>query len=682
VASVLVRALQLAAELSRPARELCELRHWVLMLAVAVDTDFYARVASDFRLTLERDSGLLYHRQLASDPTLDANQRLMQALTRASEHHNQLPEHERSYPPDEAIKLLVRYVAISIALGTKTNDAALVASLPGLLEPFAPLSPLIDAVWQNSIALCETLLQLRFMQARERWKAVLERLPTEGTGELYYVTYIRRAIAYGVGLLEARIGLPSASEWVAELDRDRLQAVSAMYVRKIICLQQADLDGAESWRKQAELMQVQAVSEQMFSSSLIVELVAHAMARDVHGVKELRDRIAPLAQRYPGWQTTASLADAYFLRLVGEQEPALAAFERCLELDDLARDFGQRALVAWPAASAGYIEMLVELERIGEALDYGQRALAECKTRGIDVSAHGIARSLALAEAKIGLASASAQGELLAQALERLDQLIAEQCALGIKGLNLAASYEARARIAAWMHDRVEFTRYAQLSAAEYANGHSSALSARYAALMVEPRTHAEVNVGATEFMSTVHLRSVDPRSGSLERELLGSGSVQERSERALQLLCELYCAAGGQLFLQREQGLTHVASAGEHHFAPDVALRAQAYLERQLHADDEGMTTQAFGEEEAQAALAAVAVDVKGKTERMSVLTGNASDGSEQVLGVLVLEPGADQPDLARLLKISRAIGSALLRAAAAQAVRTGRAASDDDAP
>jgi hypothetical protein len=31
-------------------------------------------------------------------------------------------------------------------------------SLPALLEPFAPLSPRIDAIWQNAIAAVESTL--------------------------------------------------------------------------------------------------------------------------------------------------------------------------------------------------------------------------------------------------------------------------------------------------------------------------------------------------------------------------------------------------------------------------------------------------------------------------------------------------------------------------------------------
>ena len=668
IAAVLARALSLAQELRRPARELCELRHWMLMFSVAVDTDYYHLVAADFRRTLEQCSGLDDYRALAADPSLDHGARLMGALTRASQRHDALPEAERCFRVDEAIKLLVRYVALSIAAGTKTNDGPLVRSLPGLLEPFAPLSPLIDAVWQNSIAVCESVLELKYQHARERWKGVLTRLPTEGTGELYYVMYIRRAIAYGLGLLEARLGLASASDWVAELDRDVLQEVSAMYLRKLICLQQGDLDGAESYRKQAELLQVRSAAEQMFSSSLLLELLAHAMARDVQGVKELRERIAPLAERYSGWRSTAALADGLFQRLIGKPELALEAFERCLELDDLERDFGAHSLVAWPAGTANYIETLVDLERTDEAIACGLRALESCQVRGIDVAAYPIVRSLAVAEARSGSGSRAADGSALSQAVARLDSLIEEQCALGIKGLQLAASYDARARVAVFMHDRLAFTRYAQLSAAEYAQGHGSALSARYAALMVEPRAPGEAQVGSTEFASTVHLRSVDPRSSTLERELAAASGPEERCGRALALLCELYAAPGGQLHLLRDEGLLQVASAGQHDFGPDSAARVLAYFERELSAD--AMTTQAFAEEDARAALARAQ-----EGERMSLLEGS-TDGQELALGVLLLAPGPEQPDLARVLRLSRVIAGSLLRAGDARGVRTSREA------
>jgi hypothetical protein len=175
--------------------------------------------------------------------------------------------------------------------------------------------------------------------------------------------------------------------------------------------------------------------------------------------------------------------------------------------------------------------------------------------------------------------------------------------------------------------------------------------------------------VGGTEFMSTVHLRGADARSSSVERELLAAASVEERCALALRMLCELYGAPGGQLYLQREGGLAQVAGTSE--FASGVAERATAYLEGELSTD--AMLTQAFDEDEARKARAGQ------PPERLVLLTGSG-DAGDVALGVLVLVPGPDEPDLTRVVRLSRTIGNALLRAGDARGVRTGRAESEPD--
>jgi hypothetical protein len=66
--------------------------------------------------------------------------------------------------------------------------------------------------------------------------------------------------------------------------------------------------------------------------------------------------------------------------------------------------------------------------------------------------------------------------------------LIAQQRALGVTGLHLGATYEARARIAIWDEDTAAIERYTQLTAEEYRHGSGSALGARYERLMSEAR--------------------------------------------------------------------------------------------------------------------------------------------------------------------------------------------------
>jgi hypothetical protein len=251
-AEVLAQALDVARESGRPAREVVCLEQWLMMLSPVVDSAYYAKVGPALRAKLAHDSGqLAYRAALASAPKEEA---LAQALMQASEAYARASAAEQGLPPEQAIEWLARYVAVSIAIGSKTHDGALLASLPELLEPFTGLSPLLEALWQNALAVCESSLHCQYIQACARWRGVIERLPNSTSKDLQYVQYIRRAIVFALGLLEVRLGFAMGGDWTEQLDADPTQAVNAMYLRKCLRLQAGDREGADDFRKQAELL--------------------------------------------------------------------------------------------------------------------------------------------------------------------------------------------------------------------------------------------------------------------------------------------------------------------------------------------------------------------------------------------------------------------------------------------
>jgi len=497
-AEVLAQALDVAQASRRPAREIMCLEQWLMMLSPVVDSAYYAKVGPSLRAKLARDSGqLAYRAALVSAPKEEA---LPQALMRASEAYAHASAAEQGLPPEQAIEWLARYVAVSIAIGSKTHDGALLASLPELLEPFTGLSPLLEALWQNALAVCDSSLHCKYMQACARWRDVVERLPNSTSKDLQYVQYIRRAILFALGLLEVRLGFAMGGDWTEQLDADPTQAVNAMYLRKCLRLQAGDRKGAEEFRKQAELLHLRSAAEQMFTSNLMLELNAHALARDVQGVKQIWDRIIPLAARYPGWVAVELMARGMFHQLIGETEQAREAYEASLREVDLARDAGTKVVLTWPTASAGYVETLSELGLYEEARAHGERILAICHEREIGVAAHATVRALALAEAKSGETE---------RASARLGQLLDEQRALGIKGIMLAATYEARAKVALCMRDDASYREYARLGAAEYHDAHTSSLSTRYSGWITDTRERPSQPppMPADECFDTVQLR-------------------------------------------------------------------------------------------------------------------------------------------------------------------------------
>src|SRR5688500_17641553 len=162
----------------------------------------------------------------------------MRALKATAERYAATPQDARVFAPEAAIKGLAYYVAVSIAIGSRMQDAALIASLPAVLEPFTGLSPMLHAIRQNAIATRETLCDNQPERARQRWLEVLDALSNVSTAELSYVSALRRAIVYGLGLIEARMGFTTVEQTVRLLDEDPMQAVSAMSLRRIARLHQ------------------------------------------------------------------------------------------------------------------------------------------------------------------------------------------------------------------------------------------------------------------------------------------------------------------------------------------------------------------------------------------------------------------------------------------------------------
>jgi tetratricopeptide (TPR) repeat protein len=274
-----------------------------------------------------------------------------------------------------------------------------------------------------------------------------------------------------------------------------------MYLRKCLRLQAGDREGAEQYRKQAELLQLHSNAEQMFTFNLMLELNAHALARDVQGVKQIWDRIVPLASRYAGWVAVELLARGLFHQLVGEPEQARQAYEACMNEVDLVRDAGRKVVVTWPSANAGYVETLCELGRFAEARAHGEHVLQICSEHAIDEAAHAVVRALALAEAKSGETTT---------AIERLARLLEQQRSLGVKGIQLAATYEARAKVALCMQDSASYREFARLGAAEYHEAHTSAWSTRYSGWLTDTRERQ--SSPPDQCFNTVQLRGSRPR--------------------------------------------------------------------------------------------------------------------------------------------------------------------------
>ena len=135
---MLERALRGGAAAGPAGAQIAELRRCLIALSITTDDAHYWRVGAGLARTARARLGPALYRELAH---VDGSRRAAdgQALTRATEQYGATPEAERVYRADEAIRYLVQYVVVSIAIGARTQDARALRSLPALLEPFAAL---------------------------------------------------------------------------------------------------------------------------------------------------------------------------------------------------------------------------------------------------------------------------------------------------------------------------------------------------------------------------------------------------------------------------------------------------------------------------------------------------------------------------------------------------------------
>jgi serine/threonine-protein kinase len=557
LAPVFARALDVSLRHGRSLREQHEVRRWLTSLSIFADDDYFFRAAPDWLARIEVDSGFSDWKSL--EHVEEPVERLSAAMQIAFARYAATPEHERVYRPDEAIRWLALYVAVAIAIGARTQNARLLLTLHDYLVPFENITPVIRAVSENAIATCDVVVHGRLEQARDRWKDIYERMGALGESAIEGVDTVRRAVAYGLGSIESRLGLVSTNAWADVLDRDPLQKVNALYLRKILSLHQGDWDGAERFRRQAESLALET-PRQMFTTSPIFELQAHCHAEDLIGLKQVLDRLEPLAARYEGYRAYREMGEGFYQKIRGDLPLAIEAFSRAIALSAPDPAFPWRTVPAWPRSVAGLVETLIALDRSEEAREAATLALGECRKRGIGVLSHDISRALALAEAKLGEYDAAAN---------RLQTVIEEQLRLGVSGLSLGASYEARARIAILAVDETAVDEYARLTANEYRKGRGSPLGARYERLMddVASAVSGELpdlaDYGSTGFDST----RVDGRASAMlavADSLRGVDDRAIRASRLLGLLCDGRGATAGYLYVAKAKGLELVASRAD----------------------------------------------------------------------------------------------------------------------
>jgi hypothetical protein len=643
-------AFACAERLGKSPRFINELRRWNFAGMTVLEDAGYPPVADQWRAQLERDSGLdLYW----SDPDhSDPMARMMRALTGAQQRYQDTPEAERVYTVEEALKLLGEYVVIGIAIGARTQDSARLRSLPPLLEPFVVLAPVLDALWNNAVATYVGNCEGAFEAARDRWSAVLKKLDTMDGTEMPYVREIANAVAYAIGLMEAQLGLPSAIDQADRLERDPYQRVAALQLRRIVRLEQGDWKGAERFRREAEIASLSSRTPQMFKALLMVELTVCMYACDLAGIRDVVERMRPLAALFPGWQPNLLYAEACFHRVRGDNELARAKCEECIALTRFDEHGNSLNVLMWIASKVLLAEALLDLGRTEDARDLALAALAESTQRAQMSRSIELERVLALAGAKLGDPDAV---RVFQASIER-------QAQMGVTGLRMGVSYEARAQIAIWQNDADAFEHYSELTAREYRYGAGSTLGARYDRLLNEAARRG--------LRTTASLADFAPASAAFDSSMLTDSKslvlrtmskatrAEDRAHAALQLVCSSRSASAGQLYLTTSTGLTLAAAIGGKPTILDLGP-LYAYLARieEREADMDDMSTGELTEEVAPSAT----LSLGAVTYELLVLSCMV-DGQPKVVGIAAIEAGHGEYDAMKQAQLLQALASHLL--------------------
>lgn len=553
--------LRCCADQGRPAADVDRLlsRLSGLVAYAVAQTDGYQHIQRRLDL-LKVYCGLdLFAAQPA---TLDFATRIKASLEGAAVRYQQTPAHERVLEPGPAMRQIAKTVLAALGTIAFSHDHDAWKKIPSL-APLAPLSPALALVELLSQGL-GARISARSELAIRTYEATLERLARPDRSGLevsHHFTSLMR-VKLSLGNLAATMGLASSLARADEVALEPSYTTEALHIRHIYYVWQGDTAEAARVKRSIEVLQVETSGHRGFEGQhLFSELCAYGLSDDMTRVKRVTDVIEARAVVHHAWRPAFLYGCGEHHRIRGDHAAALAQFTHALEL---AKPGGHQI---WPNIAGAHLRTLFELGRYAEVKELGTEYLARAEECALGYVKNYLRMPLGMALAKLG---EQAAGVALSQLA--IDELLA----LGSTGINLAAAYEARARIDLIGGEQASSEHHAALSAEQWRSGRKR-LSVARQSMFAERRDPDgpldEISI-VSQFTSTLE----------------GCNDATQRARCGLEYLGRNSGARGGLLYVQTEDGLARAAIFGDVEASPDLDSWASAYFSREL--DEEGETT------------------------------------------------------------------------------------------
>jgi hypothetical protein len=560
---------------------------------------------------LSEDSGLADWARL--DPALEPIERLKQAIGAAQARYDACPEAERGYDPLTAIRVLVRGTIGILAYAAKNLDWRLLETLPSL-EPLVVLSPAVAIVHKVGQGITARTTG-RFERAREHYAEVIRLTAQPGTTGLdeTHQRYLRLGVMFGLGWIEANLGLATATDWANELEHEPMHRINAQQLRLLHALWQGQMAEAERLQGEIEAMRLKdGVRQWMDGASLVSEAVVNALSDDLTRVQRTCESIEPLARRHRPWAAVLAYAEAEHQRICGDLRGARQKLETLLA----SIEAGQHQI--WPNASGTHVRVLHELGELERACEVGESYLQRAEHAGLGAMVSYVKLPLALALAERGQ---------LQRAQQLTTEVLAVLSTLGASGLNVVLAHETAARIALLAQDFTRFEQHCRTCESLAAGQNARALVARCEKL----KRHGRARRARLE--ATGHGQHAS--QGPLDEILRADVPPRERAVRILEWLVASSHARGGILFVQQMRRLTQCAQTPD--AQPGAALQAELerFMFAQTSADQH--TQSLTGDDAREPGRDLLQVDEHGDRYR-AVLLGHQSSLGFVASGVAVL--------------------------------------------